>query len=99
MSKFIDFFVSKWPKDKTDNYPYYFFKELESSLNIIEDIKQIGHNFLGKIKEFIPVEHLFLVIFDQDSGKFKVSNSIGFDKDKINNTIFLVTYTVILTIK
>lgn len=70
-------------------YPYTFFKELESSLNIIEDIKQIGHNFLGKIKEFTPVENLFLVIFDQETGKFKVSNSIGFEEEKINKVFFL----------
>ena len=91
MGLFRDFLVSKLSKDKQDNYPYYFFKELEDSLNIIEDIEQIGHNFLGKIKEFIPVEKLFLVIFDQESSKFKVSNSIGFEKDKINNIFFLST--------
>ena len=91
MGKFQDFLVSKLSKDKKDNYPYYFFKELEDSLNIIEDIEQIGHNFLGKIKEFIPVEKLFLVIFDQESGKFKVSNSIGFEEDEIKRISFLST--------
>jgi len=64
---------------------------LEDSLNIIEDIEQIGHNFLGKIKEFIPVEKLFLVIFDQESGKFKVSNSIGFEEEEIKKVYFLST--------
>jgi len=91
MGIFQDFFVSKLSKDKKDDYPYYFFKELEDSLNIIEDIEQIGHNFLGKIKEFIPVEKLFLVIFDQESGKFKVSNSIGFEEDEIKKVFFLST--------
>ncbi len=91
MGIFQDFFVSKLSKDKKDDYPYSFFKELEDSLNIIEDIEQIGHNFLGKIKEFIPVEKLFLVIFDQESGKFKVSNSIGFEEDEIKNIFFLST--------
>lgn len=89
MGKFRDFLVRKLSKDNKGEYPYYFFKELESSLNIIEDIKQIGHNFLGKIKEFTPVENLFLVIFDQETGKFKVSNSIGFEEEKINKVFFL----------
>jgi len=91
MGKIQDFLVSTFSKDKKDNYPYYFFKELEDSLNIIEDIEQIGHNFLGKIKEFIPVEKLFLVIFDQESGKFRVSNSIGFEEDEIKSIFFLST--------
>lgn len=89
MGKFRDFLVRKLSKDNKGEYPYYFFRELESSLNIIEDIKQIGHNFLGKIKEFTPVENLFLVIFDQETGKFKVSNSIGFEEEKINKVFFL----------
>lgn len=89
MGLFQDFIARTLSKDKQDNYPYYFFKELEDSLNIIEDIKQIGHNFLGKIKEFVPVERLFLVIFDQESGKFKVSNSIGFEEDEITKVFFL----------
>jgi len=91
MSPLRDFLIRKLSKDGQDDYPYYFFKELEDSLNIIEDIEQIGHNFLGKIKEFIPVEKLFLVIFDQESGKFKVSNSIGFEEEKIKKVFFLST--------
>ncbi len=91
MSPLRDFLAKKLSKDGQENYPYFFFKELEDSLNIIEDIEQIGHNFLGKIKEFIPVEKLFLVIFDQESGKFKVSNSIGFEEEKIQKVFFLNT--------
>jgi len=91
MGKIRDFLIDKLSKDTQDNYPYFFFKELEDSLNIIEDIEQIGHNFLGKIKEFIPVEKLFLVIFDQESGKFKVSNSIGFEEEFIKKVFFLST--------
>jgi len=91
MGFFQDYLVSKLSKDKPDDYPYSFFREMEDSLNIIEDIEQIGHNFLGKIKEFIPVEKLFLVIFDQESGKFKVSNSIGFEENEINKVFFLST--------
>ena len=89
MGKFRDFLVRKVSKNNKDEYPYTFFKELEDSLNIIEDIELIGHNFLGKIKEFTPVENLFLVIFDQETGKFKVSNSIGFEEEKINKVFFL----------
>ncbi|MCJ7578979.1 MAG: ATP-binding protein [Candidatus Aminicenantes bacterium] len=91
MGQFREFLVSKLSKDNKDNFPYHFFKELEDSLNIIEDIEQIGHNFLGKIKEFIPIEKLFLVIFDQESGKFKVSNSIGFEENRIKKIFFVST--------
>ena len=34
-----------------DAYPWHIFKELEDSLNLIEDFDQIARNFLGKIKE------------------------------------------------
>lgn len=91
MSPLRDFLAKKLSKDGQENYPYFFFKELEDSLNIIEDIEQIGHNFLGKIKEFIPIEKLFLVIFDHESGTFKVSNSIGFEEEKIQKVYFLST--------
>ncbi len=89
MSPLRDFLIRKLSKVNKDEYPYIFFKELEDSLSIIEDIELIGHNFLGKIKEFIPVENLFLVIFDQETGKFKVSNSMGFEEEKINKVFFL----------
>ncbi|MFC2160571.1 ATP-binding protein [Acidobacteriota bacterium] len=91
MGQVRDYLVRKLSKDNQENIPYFFFKELEDSLNIIEDIEQIGHNFLGKIKEFIPVEKLFLVIFDQESGNFKVSNSIGFEEKEIKKVFFLST--------
>jgi signal transduction histidine kinase len=69
-------------------YPLHFFKELESSLNIIEDIDQLGLNFLGKIKELIPVRRLVLIIYDQDLGRFKVSNFLGYDESEVKKVFF-----------
>ena len=60
-------------------HPWQFFKELEDSLNLIEDIDQISMNFLGKIKEMIPVSTLILAIYDPDRGKFRVQDSFGVD--------------------
>ena len=84
---------------KPELYPWFFFKELEDSLKIIEDIEQIGHNFLGKIKEFIPVERLLLVIFDQGQGKFKVSNYMGYDENVVKNVVFLGTDPLVKWLK
>jgi signal transduction histidine kinase len=58
-------------------YPWHIFKELEDSLNLIEDFDQIALNFLGKIKESIAVDNLALLIYDQDLGKFKASAGMG----------------------
>ncbi|NOR53513.1 MAG: histidine kinase [Candidatus Aminicenantes bacterium] len=69
-------------------YPWSFFKELEDSLNLIEDLDQIGHNFLGRIKEYIPAKKLILVIYDQDLVKFKVSNFLGIDETEVKKISF-----------
>lgn len=69
-------------------YPWSFYKELEDSLNLIEDLDQIGHNFLGRIKEYIPAKKLILVIYDQDLGKFKVSNFLGIDESEVKKISF-----------
>ncbi|OGD17755.1 MAG: hypothetical protein A2W03_11815 [Candidatus Aminicenantes bacterium RBG_16_63_16] len=61
----------------SDAYPWHIFKELEDSLNLIEDFDQIALNFLGKIKESLAVDNLALLIYDQDIGKFRVSASMG----------------------
>ncbi|MGD2246587.1 MAG: ATP-binding protein [Candidatus Aminicenantes bacterium] len=89
MNKFIQTLSNKLSGKPPKVYPWFFFKELEDSLNIIEDIQQIGNNFLGKIKEFIPVKKLILVIFDQDQGKFKVSNFIGYEENDVRKIVFL----------
>jgi signal transduction histidine kinase len=72
-------------KKPPEVYPWHIFKELEDSLNIIEDFDQIALNFLGKIKESIGVEKQALLIYDQDLGKFKVSASIGFGEPELKN--------------
>lgn len=72
-------------KKPPEVYPWYIFKELEDSLNIIEDFDQIALNFLGKIKESIGVEKQALLIYDQDLGKFKVSAFIGLGEPELKN--------------
>jgi signal transduction histidine kinase len=69
-------------------YPWHIFKELEDSLNLIEDFDQIARNFLGKIKESLAVESLALLIYDQDLGKFRISASMG-GPPGIRNVSFL----------
>ncbi len=64
--------------EKKQTYPFHIFKELEDSLNLIEDFDQIAHNFLGRIRESLPVEKQVLLIYDQDLGKFRASASMGF---------------------
>ncbi len=89
MNKVFKILRSKLQKKHPEIYPWLFFKELEDSLNLIEDIDQIGNNFLGKIKEMVPVKKLILVIYDQDLGKFKVNNFLGFDESEVKKISFL----------
>lgn len=58
-------------------HPWRIFRELEDSLNLIEDFDQIARNFLGKIKESLAVENLALFVYDQDLGRFRVSAAMG----------------------
>lgn len=69
-------------------YPVRIFKEIEDSLNIIEDLDQIGLNFLGKIKEIIPIEKQVLLVFDQDLGRFKVETAMGYGEAALKNVAF-----------
>jgi signal transduction histidine kinase len=75
----------------SETYPWQIFKELEDSLNLIEDFDQIALNFLGKIKESIAVENLVLFIYVQDLGKFKVSAFMGGGEREIKNVSFSST--------
>ncbi len=72
-------------KKPPEAYPWSIFKELEDSLNLIEDFDQIALNFLGKFKEIIPVEKLVLFIYDQDLGKFRVATYMGFRERELKN--------------
>jgi two-component system, NtrC family, sensor kinase len=72
----------------SENYPWSIFRELEDSLNLIEDFDQIALNFLGKIKEIIPVTKQALFIYDLDLGKFRVSSFMGFSEPEIRNVSF-----------
>jgi signal transduction histidine kinase len=69
-------------------YPWLFFKELEDSLNTIEDLDQIALNFLGKIKEIIPVTKQILFLYDQDLGKFQANNYLGVEESEVKKISF-----------
>jgi signal transduction histidine kinase len=75
-------------KKKLKVYPWLFFKELEDSLNIIEDLDQIALNFLGKIKEIIPVTEQILFLYDQDLGKFQANNYLGVEESEVKKISF-----------
>jgi signal transduction histidine kinase len=75
-------------KRSSENYPWSIFREMEDSLNLIEDFDQIALNFLGKIKEIIPVTKQALFIYDLDLGKFRISSFMGFSEPEIRNVSF-----------
>jgi signal transduction histidine kinase len=78
-------------KESREAYRWHIFKELEDSLNLIEDFDQVALNFLGKVKESIPVEKQILLVYDQDLGKFKTSAFLGFNEPELKNVSFSTT--------
>jgi signal transduction histidine kinase len=64
------------------------FREFAESLNLIEDFDQIALNFLGTVKEAIPVDHLAFFIYDNDLAQFCVSASIGLDEARLKSVAF-----------
>jgi len=89
MHKILRVLKRPFHKKDPESQSWLFFKELEDSLKLIEDIELIGNNFSGKIREFIPVKRLLLLIYDKDTAKFKVINSIGFEKTEVSRITFL----------
>ncbi len=69
--------------------PWRIFRELEESLNLIEDLEQIALNFLGKISEIIPVRKQILLIYEQDLGRFKPCAFLGFEESDVRKISFL----------
>ncbi len=59
------------------------FREFAESLNLIEDFDQIALNFLGTIKEAVPVERLAFFIYDSDVAQFKISAATGIDQARL----------------
>ena len=55
------------------------FREFQESLTIIEDLDQIALNFLGTIREGIPVERVAFFIYDGDLSEFRIVSSFGLD--------------------
>ncbi len=69
-------------------YSWHFFKELENSLNIIEDLDLIGINFLGKIKEAVHAKKIMLILYDYDLNDFEGRSSIGFENTQQKKITF-----------
>lgn len=85
--------------NETHIYPWDLFKELEDSLNMIEDLDKIGENFLGRIKEILPVEQLILLLYDQDTGKFRVNNQFGYSMEELKDVFFIRNEALIKWLK
>jgi signal transduction histidine kinase len=89
LSRLLQAITSKHKTKKIpEAYSWHIFKELEDSLNLIEDFDQIALNFTGKIREIIPINKQILLIYDQDLGRFKACTSIGFEKLEVQQISF-----------
>jgi signal transduction histidine kinase len=64
------------------------FREFAESLNLIEDYDQIALNFLGTVREAVPVERLAFFIYDSDLAQFRLSASMGLDADRLKAVTF-----------
>src|SRR5512136_499799 len=64
------------------------FREFAESLNLIEDYDQIALNFLGTVREAVPVEHLAFFIYDSDLAQFRLSASMGLDAGRLKAITF-----------
>ena len=64
------------------------FREFAESLNLIEDYDQIALNFLGTVKESVPVDRLAFFIYDSDLAQFRVSASMGIEEDRLKSVAF-----------
>jgi two-component system, NtrC family, sensor kinase len=64
------------------------FREFAESLNLIEDFDQIAFNFLGTVKEAVPVDRLAFFIYDNDLAQFRVSASSGIDESLLKSLSF-----------
>ena len=97
--KKIQHIFRKKVRSEPQVYPWDFLKELEDSLNLIEDLDKIGENFLGRIKEILPVERLILLLYDQDTGKFRVNNQFGYSLDELKDVFFFRNEALIKWLK
>jgi signal transduction histidine kinase len=64
------------------------FREFQESLGIIEDVDQIALNFLGTVKEAVPVERLAFFIHDGDLAQFRIVSSFGMDEEAVEALAF-----------
>jgi signal transduction histidine kinase len=60
-------------KKRNEDLPLLVFKEFEGSVNLIEDYDHIARNFLGKIREVVPLPKLILLVHDADMGRFTLA--------------------------
>jgi len=68
--------------------PRLIFREFAESLNLIEDFNQVALNFLGTVKEALPVERLAFFIYDSDLAQFRISAATGIDEARLPGVAF-----------
>ena len=64
------------------------FREFAESLNLIEDYDQIALNFLGTVREAVPVDRLAFFVYDSDLAQFRLSASMGLDAERLKSVAF-----------
>lgn len=64
------------------------FREFTESLNLIEDFDQIALNFLGTVREAVPVERLGFFIYDSDVAQFRLAAATGLDEARLKTVAF-----------
>ncbi len=64
------------------------FREFAESLNLIEDYDQVALNFLGTVKESVPVDRLAFFVYDNDLAQFRLSACLGLDDALLRHVAF-----------
>jgi len=64
------------------------FREFAESLNLIEDYDQVALNFLGTVKESVPVDRLAFFVYDNDLAQFRLSACLGLDDTLLRHVAF-----------
>jgi len=75
-------------KKRNEDLPLLVFKEFEGSVNLIEDYDHIARNFLGKIREVVPLPKLILLVHDADMGRFTLAAFANAAEDEARSISF-----------
>jgi len=75
-------------KKRNEGLPLLVFKEFEGSVNLIEDYDHIARNFLGKIREVVPLPKLILLVHDADMGRFTLAAFANAAEEEVRSISF-----------